>query len=151
MVKLRKIAHARSGDKGDILNISLIPYDEKDYKLLKERVTEEKVKEHFEVFASLARQKKGLPWIRLAVLKESRRNEEARQLIVRLGSQRAPGPVRLLANNTPPGRNTRTISARVARASGKNSNDSRQATASKTALGKGSRVASCQSNVSRSW
>ena len=47
MVKLRKIAHARSGDKGDILNISLIPYDEKDYELLKEKVTVEKVKEYF--------------------------------------------------------------------------------------------------------
>ena len=46
-IKLRKIAHARSGDKGDILNIVLIPYDEKDYDLLKEKVTKEKVKEHF--------------------------------------------------------------------------------------------------------
>lgn len=47
MVKLRKIAHARSGDKGDILNISLIPYEEKDYELLKEKVTVERVKVHF--------------------------------------------------------------------------------------------------------
>jgi hypothetical protein len=47
MVKLRKLAHARSGDKGDILNISLIPYHEKDYKLLKNRVTENRVKKLF--------------------------------------------------------------------------------------------------------
>ncbi|UCG71086.1 MAG: hypothetical protein JSV09_02655 [Thermoplasmata archaeon] len=46
-MKLRKIAHARSGDKGDTLNIALIPYDEKDYGLIKEKVTEEVVKEHF--------------------------------------------------------------------------------------------------------
>lgn len=46
-IKLRKIAHARSGDKGDILNIALIPYNETDYELLKEKVTAERVKEHF--------------------------------------------------------------------------------------------------------
>lgn len=45
--KLREIASARSGDKGDILNISLIPYDEKDYELMKEKVTPDKVKEAF--------------------------------------------------------------------------------------------------------
>jgi len=47
MVKLRELAHARSGDKGDILNISLIPYDEEDYQLLKQKVTVEKVKQQF--------------------------------------------------------------------------------------------------------
>jgi hypothetical protein len=46
-IKLRKIAHARSGDKGDTLFISLIPYHEKDYEVLKEKVTKERVKEHF--------------------------------------------------------------------------------------------------------
>ncbi|UCE39720.1 MAG: hypothetical protein JSW00_19575 [Thermoplasmata archaeon] len=46
-MKLREIAHARSGDKGDILNISLIPYEEKDYEVLREKVTPEKVKEQF--------------------------------------------------------------------------------------------------------
>jgi len=46
-IKLREIAHARSGDKGDILNISLIPYDENNYDILKQKVTSEKVKEHF--------------------------------------------------------------------------------------------------------
>ena len=30
-VKLREIAHSRTGDKGNISNISLIVYDAKDY------------------------------------------------------------------------------------------------------------------------
>lgn len=46
-IKLREIAHARSGDKDDTLIISLIPYDEKDYNLLKERITERIVLDHF--------------------------------------------------------------------------------------------------------
>ncbi len=46
-MKLREIAHSRTGDKGEISNISLIPYDEKDYGLLKEKVTPEKVKSYF--------------------------------------------------------------------------------------------------------
>jgi hypothetical protein len=46
-IKLRKIAHARSGDKGDILHIVLVPYKDKDYELLKQKVTKDKVKEHF--------------------------------------------------------------------------------------------------------
>ena len=41
------IAHARAGDKGEITNISLIPYKEEDYNILKERITPEAVKEHF--------------------------------------------------------------------------------------------------------
>ena len=46
-MKLWDIAHSRAGDKGNISNISLIAYDSKDYELLKDRVTAEKVKEHF--------------------------------------------------------------------------------------------------------
>lgn len=46
-MKLKEIAHARTGDKGEISNISLIPYDEKDFAFLKETVTAEKVKEYF--------------------------------------------------------------------------------------------------------
>lgn len=46
-MKLKEIAHSRTGDKGDISNISLIPYDEKDYPMLKEKVTAEKVKAFF--------------------------------------------------------------------------------------------------------
>lgn len=46
-MKLLDIAHSRTGDKGNISNISLIVYDKKDYKLICEKVTAEKVKEYF--------------------------------------------------------------------------------------------------------
>lgn len=46
-MKLREIAHSRTGDKGNISNISLIAFKDEDYKLIKERVTEEIVKEWF--------------------------------------------------------------------------------------------------------
>lgn len=46
-MKLKEIAHARTGDKGDISNISLIPYRESDYELLLEKVTARRVKEYF--------------------------------------------------------------------------------------------------------
>jgi hypothetical protein len=44
--KLYELAHSRAGDKGNTLILSLIPYDEKDYDMLCEKVTVEKVKEH---------------------------------------------------------------------------------------------------------
>ncbi len=46
-MKLKEIAHSRTGDKGNISNISLTPYNEADYEVLKEKVTEERVKEWF--------------------------------------------------------------------------------------------------------
>jgi hypothetical protein len=46
-IKLYDIAHSRAGDKGDTLILSLIPYEEKDYELLCNSVTVDKVKEHF--------------------------------------------------------------------------------------------------------
>lgn len=46
-MKLYDIAHSRTGDKGNISTISLIPYDEKDYELLKEKVTSNRVMEWF--------------------------------------------------------------------------------------------------------
>jgi len=46
-MKLWDIAHSRTGDKGNISNVSLISYDIKDYELLKEKVTTEVVKEWF--------------------------------------------------------------------------------------------------------
>ena len=46
-VQLCEIAHARSGDKGNTANIGLIALDPKDYPLLVEQVTAERVKEHF--------------------------------------------------------------------------------------------------------
>ena len=46
-MKLKEIAHARTGDKGEISNISVIPYDENNYEMLKEKVTPEVVKAYF--------------------------------------------------------------------------------------------------------
>jgi non-ribosomal peptide synthetase component E (peptide arylation enzyme) len=47
MVKLREIAHSRTGDKGNTSNISVIAYDEKHYLLLKAQVSSQRVKAHF--------------------------------------------------------------------------------------------------------
>jgi hypothetical protein len=46
-MKLREIAHSRTGDKGDISNISVIAYDAKHYPLLREQVTSARVKALF--------------------------------------------------------------------------------------------------------
>lgn len=46
-VPLLRIAHARSGDKGDTANVGLIARDPKHYSILVEQVTAERVKEHF--------------------------------------------------------------------------------------------------------
>ena len=46
-MKLREIAHSRTGDKGNISNISVIAYDAKDYPLLLEQVTAARVRAHF--------------------------------------------------------------------------------------------------------
>lgn len=45
-MKLYEIAHSRAGDKGNTLTLALIPFDESDYKMLCEKVTVDKVKEH---------------------------------------------------------------------------------------------------------
>ncbi|MGF7039091.1 AtuA-related protein [Mucilaginibacter lappiensis] len=46
-IRLYDIAHSRAGDKGNTLILSLIPYEEKDYELLCNLVTADKVKQHF--------------------------------------------------------------------------------------------------------
>jgi len=46
-MKLHDIAHSRTGDKGNISNISLIVYDMNDYGIIKEAITAEKVKDWF--------------------------------------------------------------------------------------------------------
>ncbi|MDR3440295.1 hypothetical protein [Telmatospirillum sp.] len=46
-MKLRDIAHSRTGDKGDISNISVIAFDPKDYDLIARQVTADRVKAHF--------------------------------------------------------------------------------------------------------
>ena len=45
--KLREIAAARSGDKGNTSNICLFVYDEVDWPLVHERVTADAVRAHF--------------------------------------------------------------------------------------------------------
>ena len=40
-MKLYEIAHSRTGDKGNISVISLIPFREEDYEMLKKQVTAE--------------------------------------------------------------------------------------------------------------
>ncbi|MGE5432988.1 MAG: hypothetical protein ACM3QX_18045 [Syntrophomonadaceae bacterium] len=47
-IKLRDIAHGRSGDKGDAANIGIIAYDDKAFEIIRKHLTAEKVKEHFE-------------------------------------------------------------------------------------------------------
>jgi hypothetical protein len=46
-VELLKLAHARSGDKGDTANVGIIALEDKFYALLLREVTAEKVKAHF--------------------------------------------------------------------------------------------------------
>lgn len=47
-VQLIKLAHARSGDKGDTANVGLIALCEEFYPLLVREVTAARVKEHFQ-------------------------------------------------------------------------------------------------------
>lgn len=46
-MKLREIAASRSGDKGDVSNICVFAYDPKDYPLLVEQLTADRVRCHF--------------------------------------------------------------------------------------------------------
>jgi len=46
-IELTKLAHARSGDKGDTANVGVIALKDEIYPILVREVTMEKVKEHF--------------------------------------------------------------------------------------------------------
>jgi len=46
-IQLTKLAHSRSGDKGDTANIGLIALRDEFYPLLVREVTAERVKQHF--------------------------------------------------------------------------------------------------------
>jgi len=46
-MKLREIAHSRTGDKGNTSNISVIAYDPAKYPLLEKHVTAQRIKELF--------------------------------------------------------------------------------------------------------
>ena len=47
-IPLYAIAHGRSGDKGDGSNVGVLAYDETCYEIIKEQLTEARVKAHFE-------------------------------------------------------------------------------------------------------
>jgi hypothetical protein len=47
MRRIHDIAHARAGDKGNTSNISVWAYDPKDYPLLKQQLTPERIKAAF--------------------------------------------------------------------------------------------------------
>jgi hypothetical protein len=46
-VPLSRLAHTRSGDKGDLSNIGVIAHEEKYYPILARELTPERVKAHF--------------------------------------------------------------------------------------------------------
>lgn len=46
-MKLKELVHIRTGDKGNICNIAVIPYDESNYERLKEILTTEKVQDFY--------------------------------------------------------------------------------------------------------
>lgn len=46
-MKLREIAHSRTGDKGNTVNISVILYDQKNYEFVRDQLSPQKVKNHF--------------------------------------------------------------------------------------------------------
>lgn len=47
MVQLKEIAHARSGDKGDVANIGVIARQPDYYPVIEKRVTTDQVADHF--------------------------------------------------------------------------------------------------------
>lgn len=60
-MRLHEIAHARTGDKGDTSNISLIAYAEADWPALRDRVTAARVAAHFGTFPAAAVTRYELP------------------------------------------------------------------------------------------
>jgi hypothetical protein len=50
-LKLKEICHARSGDKGDTVNLGLICYDKADYDWMRRHVTADAVLRHFAALA----------------------------------------------------------------------------------------------------
>jgi hypothetical protein len=47
-IPLSKLAHARSGDKGDAANCGVIAYKEEWYPIIRDALSTERVKKHFE-------------------------------------------------------------------------------------------------------
>jgi len=51
-VPLSRLAHTRSGDKGDTCNIGVIAWETRHYPILVREVTAERVKQHFGEFVN---------------------------------------------------------------------------------------------------
>ena len=47
-IPLREVAYARSGDKGDVVNVGVMAKTPADYELLRKHLTAEKVQQHFD-------------------------------------------------------------------------------------------------------
>lgn len=62
-VALARIAHGRSGDKGDTLNCGIIARKPEFYRIIAEQVTAERVKEHFGNFCQGSAKRYDLPKI----------------------------------------------------------------------------------------
>jgi hypothetical protein len=62
-VALARIAHGRSGDKGDTLNCGIIARKPEYYLVIAEQVTEQRVKEHFGNFCQGTVKRYDLPKI----------------------------------------------------------------------------------------
>ena len=63
-VLLREIAFSRAGDKGDTSNVSVIPYDEAYYELVKAQVTVERVKQAYGALVKGAIRRYELPGVK---------------------------------------------------------------------------------------
>ena len=63
-IQLTKLAHARSGDKGDTANVGLIALREELYQLLVREVTVDRVKRHFDGICKGAVERIELPNLR---------------------------------------------------------------------------------------
>ncbi|MFE6488108.1 hypothetical protein ACFVGN_34955 [Streptomyces sp. NPDC057757] len=61
---LHEIAHARSGDKGNISDISVIAYEAGNFQLMSDLVTAERVRQHFSGFVEGTVQRYELPHLR---------------------------------------------------------------------------------------
>ena len=60
-IQLVKLAHARSGDKGDTANVGLIAFSDDIYPILVREVTGERVKQHFQGICKGAVERYELP------------------------------------------------------------------------------------------
>ncbi|MET3677745.1 MULTISPECIES: hypothetical protein [unclassified Pseudomonas] len=63
-VSLREIAFSRSGDKGDIVNVSLIPYEPEHWEVIREQVTIEMVRDLYDGLVTGEIQRYELPGTR---------------------------------------------------------------------------------------